>query len=52
MEILQTGPGKHLKSAKEYLLDAVIDERLQIGDRNAAKQMITDWWEDADRRKP
>jgi hypothetical protein len=46
MTILNVGPGSHLKGAKDYLLNAVLDGRLQHDDRSAAKEMLTRWWHD------
>lgn len=44
MQILETGEGPHLRDAKEYLVNEVIDGRLGRDDTSAAEQMIVAWW--------
>ena len=44
MAALGTGPGAHLRTAKEFLINEVIEGRLAEGDREAARKMLTDWW--------
>jgi len=50
MEILGLGPGSHLKEAKDYLLNAVIDGRLEHDDRAAAEKMLVEWWQGGERK--
>ncbi len=44
MRLTGTGPGLHLKQAKEMLTNAVIDGRLQQTDVEGAAQMLLEWW--------
>ncbi len=44
MTTLSVGPGIHLKEAKEYLTNEVIEGRLAEGDAERARTMMIDWW--------
>ena len=44
MEILGVGPGPHLKAAKEFLLNEIIEGRLPEKDPEAARQLLQVWW--------
>jgi poly(A) polymerase len=45
METLGTGPGPHLKAAKEFLLNEIIEGRLSENDQDTARQQLLTWWE-------
>jgi len=45
MTILSVGPGMHLKEAKEYLTNEVIEGRLAESDSQYARVLLLDWWE-------
>lgn len=45
MAALGVGPSSHLRDAKEYLTNAVIDGLLAEGDKEAARQLLHDWWQ-------
>lgn len=50
MEVLNIGPGPHLKAAKEFLLNEIIEGRLSEKDRDAARRLLRAWWrEQSDR---
>jgi poly(A) polymerase len=44
MALLEVGPGPHLRAAKEFLTDAVIEGRLAEGDKANAERLLRDWW--------
>ncbi len=44
MAALGTGPGVHLRNAKDFLTNAVIEGRLAEGDKEAACRMLVAWW--------
>jgi poly(A) polymerase len=44
MEALQVGQGIHLRDAKEFLTNEVIEGRLATGDKKAARKLVRDWW--------
>jgi len=46
MEILQVGPGPHLRDAKDFLTNEVIEGRLAEGDQDAARELLLKWWRD------
>jgi poly(A) polymerase len=45
MELLQVGPGPHLRDAKAFLTNEIIEGRLAEGDREAAKPLLLAWWQ-------
>jgi poly(A) polymerase len=45
MEILGVGPGPHLRDAKEFLTNEIIDGRLAEGDKEAARILLLAWWQ-------
>ena len=45
METLGIGPGPHLKAAKEFLLNEIIEGRLSEKDQEAARQELRNWWQ-------
>jgi poly(A) polymerase len=45
MQALGVGPGLHLKAAKEFLTNEVIEGRLAAGDQEAARTMLKSWWQ-------
>lgn len=44
MQALQVGPGPHLREAKEFLVNEVIEGRLAEGGREDAVRVIREWW--------
>ena len=46
MEFLGVGPGVHLKAAKEFLVNEVIEGRLAAGDKQTARALLGEWWKD------
>ena len=44
MVVLGTGPGAHLRTAKEFLINEVIEGRLPEGDKAASQEMLAAWW--------
>ena len=44
MEALGVGPGSHLREAKEFLTNEVIDGRIPEGDTVAAQTALLCWW--------
>ena len=44
MQTLKVEPGGHLREAKEYLTNEVIDGRLAEGDKDAAREALQTWW--------
>jgi poly(A) polymerase len=44
MQTLGVGQGIHLKEAKEFLTNEVIEGRLAAGDREGARRLLRDWW--------
>lgn len=44
METLGVGPGTHLRDAKEFLTNEVIEGRLAEGDKENARQLLREWW--------
>jgi poly(A) polymerase len=44
METLQVGQGIHLRDAKEFLTNEVIEGRLATGDKAAARELLRAWW--------
>ena len=45
MDTLAAGPGPHLRDAKDFLTNEVIEGRLAEGDKDAARKMLLAWWE-------
>ena len=45
MESLGVGPGSHLKAAKDFLLNEIIEGRLSENDPDTAKQLLKVWWQ-------
>ena len=45
METLAVGPGSHLKAAKEFLLNEIIEGRLSENDQDTARAMLRLWWQ-------
>ena len=50
METLEIGPGPHLKAAKEFLLNEIIEGRLWEKDRASARKMLRKWWKEQSRQ--
>jgi poly(A) polymerase len=46
MEALGTGPGPHIRDAKDYLTNEVIEGRLTEGDQVGARELLRRWWEE------
>ena len=46
MELLGVGEGPHLKRAKEFLVNEVIDGRLTEQDSERAQALLSAWWAD------
>ena len=46
MELLAVGPGPHLREAKEFLTNEVIEGRLAEGDALRARERLARWWEE------
>ncbi len=44
METLGVGPGPHLKAAKEFLINEIIEGRLPEQDTDTARQILLRWW--------
>ncbi len=44
METLGVGPGPHLREAKEFLINEIIEGRLAEGDKERARQLLRAWW--------
>lgn len=44
MAALSSGPGPHLREAKEFLTNEVIDGRLAEGDQETARSVLRQWW--------
>ncbi len=44
MEILGVQPGPHLREAKEFLTNEIIEGRLTEGDKSQAEILILEWW--------
>lgn len=44
METLGVGPGIHLRDAKEFLTNEVIEGRLAEGDQEGARKLLQEWW--------
>lgn len=44
MEILNCKPGIHIRKAKEYLLNEVIEGRLGADDKKNAEALLVQWW--------
>lgn len=49
METLKVGPGAHLKAAKDFLLNEIIEGRLSEKDTDTARQLLQAWWQDQGR---
>ena len=45
MATLGVGPGSHLRAAKDYLTNEVIEGRLPEGDQAQARQLLQAWWQ-------
>jgi poly(A) polymerase len=45
METLNVGPGSHLKTAKDFLLNEIIEGRLSENDPDTAKRLLQIWWQ-------
>ncbi|HLK56050.1 MAG TPA: HD domain-containing protein [Chthonomonadaceae bacterium] len=45
MQQLGIEPGPHLREAKEFLTNEVIEGRLAEGDKSAARNVLKTWWE-------
>lgn len=45
MEILGVGPGAHLKAAKDFLVNEIIEGRLAEHDTESAKRLLKAWWQ-------
>jgi poly(A) polymerase len=45
METLQVGQGSHLRDAKEFLTNEVIEGHLAEGDKEKARELLLAWWE-------
>ena len=45
MQLTNTGPGVHLRDAKELLTNAVIDGKLEQTDKASAERLLMEWWE-------
>ena len=45
MQALNVGPGPHLRDAKDFLTNAVIEDRLAEGDKEAARELLRAWWQ-------
>src|SRR5579884_954407 len=46
METLGIGPGPHLRAAKDFLTNEVIEGRLAEGDKEAARKQLRRWWKE------
>jgi poly(A) polymerase len=44
MAALHLGPGPHLREAKEFLVNEVIEGRLEEHDQEAARTLLENWW--------
>jgi poly(A) polymerase len=44
METLAIRPGPHLKAAKDFLLNEIIEGRLSENDQDTARQLLRNWW--------
>ncbi len=44
MQALGVGPGPHLRDAKAFLTDEVIEGRLPEGDKETARTLLQNWW--------
>jgi poly(A) polymerase len=51
METLNVGQGVHLRDAKEFLTNEVIDGRLAAGDRERARDLLRAWWQQQGKRE-
>ena len=45
MQTLNVGAGPHLRAAKDFLLNEVIDGRLAEGNKDAARELLRAWWQ-------
>ena len=45
METLGVGPGPHLKAAKDFLLNEIIEGRLSEKDPDTARRLLQVWWQ-------
>jgi poly(A) polymerase len=45
METLGVGPGPHLKAAKDFLLNEIIEGRLSEKDPDTARRLLKTWWQ-------
>ena len=48
MRLLNAGEGKHLRDAKEHLVNEVIEGRLAEGDKDGASRALLKWWSERD----
>ncbi len=49
MHTLDAGPGPHLRDAKDFLTNEVIEGRLGESDKEAARNLLRAWWQERQR---
>ena len=51
MQTLDTKPGSHLREAKDFLLNEVIEGRLAENDKERARERLRVWWQSRQRER-